>query len=163
MVESFIIFIEILQRPKKKNIIFEKITVPHFILISIFISAEIPAPTSAAKTTTKTIKPVRQKLINKVRANADSYGVILRILDQFFSIIIREFLANSTDLQRVIWKSYLGGSENDEEIVVVVAANITTNISYIRQDRDIKAGVHSIIMVKRPFFYSRCSNCPRYC
>ncbi len=90
--------IEILQRSKKKNIIFEEIIISRSVSTSVSIFVEIPAPTSTAKTTIKTIKPVRQKLINKVRAKADPYGVILRILDQFFSTIIREFLANSTDL-----------------------------------------------------------------
>ena len=72
---------EILQRPKKKNITFEKIATPRSISISIFIPTVTPAPTSAAKTTTKTMKPVRQKLINEVRAKADPHEVILRILD----------------------------------------------------------------------------------
>ncbi len=89
---------EILQRPKKKNITFEKIVTPRSILISISIPAETPAPTSAAKTTIKTMKPVRQKLINKIKAKADPYKIILRILNQPFSTIIKEFLANSTDL-----------------------------------------------------------------
>ncbi len=80
----------------------------------------------------KTTKPVRQKLINKIKAKADSYRIILRMLNQPFSTIIREFLANSTDLQRVMWKSYLGESKSDEEIAIVVAVNITTDISYIR-------------------------------
>src|SRR6266536_1531647 len=73
------------------------------------------------------------------------------MLDQPFSTIIREFLANSTDLQRVIWKNYLGESESDEKIATIIAANIITDISYIRQDGDIKAGVHSIIIIKHPF------------
>jgi len=98
MIESSIIPAEILQRPKKKNIIFKKITTPRSILISIFIPAVTPISTSAAKITTKTIKPVRQKLINKIKAKADLYKVILRILNQPFSTIIKEFLANSTDL-----------------------------------------------------------------
>ena len=68
---------EILQRPKKKNIIFEKITTFRSISISISAPTVTPAPTSAAKMTTKTMKPVRQKLINKVRAKADPYKVIL--------------------------------------------------------------------------------------
>ena len=80
----------------------------------------------------KTTKPVRQKLINKIKAKADSYRIILRMLNQPFSTIIREFLANSTDLQRVMWKSYLGESKSDEEIAIVVAVNITTDINYIR-------------------------------
>ena len=50
---------EILQRPKKKNVIFEKIVTPHSISTSISVFVETPAPTSAAKTTMKTIKPVR--------------------------------------------------------------------------------------------------------
>ena len=74
-------FTEILQRSKKKNITFEKIVVPRFVSIFISTPAETPASISAVKITTKTIKPVRQKLINKVRANADLYKVILRILD----------------------------------------------------------------------------------
>ena len=68
---------EILQRPKKKNIIFKKITIPRFISTSISIPIETLVPTSAAKTITKTIKPVRQKLINKIKAKADPYKVIL--------------------------------------------------------------------------------------
>ncbi len=31
-----------------------------------------------------------------------------------------------------MWKSYLGRSESDEEIVVAIAANITININHIR-------------------------------
>ena len=81
MVESFIMFTEILQRLKKKNIIFEEIVISCFISISVSVSAEIPAPTSAVKTTMKTIKPVRQKLINKIKAKTDSYKIILQILD----------------------------------------------------------------------------------
>ena len=98
MIEFFVIPTKILQRPKKKNVIFEEIVVFCFISTFIFIFTEILVPTSAAKTTTKTMKPIQQKLINKIKAKADLYGVILRILDQFFSTIIREFLANSTDL-----------------------------------------------------------------
>ncbi len=98
------------------------------------------------------MKPVRQKLINEVRAKTDPYRVILRILDPPFSITIKEFLANSTDLQRVIQKNYLGGNKSDEEIIIVVAANITTDINYIYQDGDIKVGVYSIITIKRFFF-----------
>ncbi len=78
MVESSIIFTEILLRPpKKNNIIFEKIAISRSVSIFVSVLAVIPTPTSAAKTTIKTIKPVRQKLINKVRAKADSYRVIL--------------------------------------------------------------------------------------
>src|SRR6266536_6387684 len=51
-----------------------------------------------------------------------------------------------------MWKSYLGRSESDEEIAITITINITTNISYIRQDGDIKVGVHSIITIRR-FFY----------
>ncbi len=91
-------FIEILQRSKKKNITFEEIIIPRSISIFIFISAETPVFTFAAKKTIKTMKPVRQKLINKIRAKADPHRVILRILNQPFSTTIREFLANSTDL-----------------------------------------------------------------
>ena len=97
------------------------------------------------------MKSVRQKLINKVRAKADPYKIILQILDQLFSIIIRKILANSIDLQRVIQKNYLEGSESDEKIATAVATNIITNISYIHQDRNIKAGVHSITIIKRLF------------
>ena len=50
---------EILQRPKKKNIIFEEIIIFRSILISISAPAETPAPTSAVKTMTKTMKSVR--------------------------------------------------------------------------------------------------------
>ena len=81
MVEFPIIFTKILQRPKKKNIIFEVIAVSRFILIFISAFAVTPALTSAVKITTKTIKPVRQKLINEIKAKADLYRVILRILD----------------------------------------------------------------------------------
>ncbi len=93
---------EILQRLKKKNIIFEKIAIFYFISIFIFTSVVTLISTFAAKITMKTIKPIRQKLINKIKAKTDLYRVILQILNQPFSIIIREFLANSTDLQRVI-------------------------------------------------------------
>ena len=72
---------EILQRPKKKNVTFEKTATPRSISTSISTPVVTPASTSAAKTTTKTIKPVQQKLINEVKAKADPYGVILRILD----------------------------------------------------------------------------------
>ncbi len=78
MIEFFIIFIEILLRPsKKKNIIFEEIIIPYFISISVFISAVTLISTSAVKTTTKTMKPVRQKLVNEIRAKADPYRIIL--------------------------------------------------------------------------------------
>jgi len=50
-----------------------------------------------------------------------------------------------------MWKNYLGENESDEKIAIIVAANITTDINYIRQDRDIKAGVHSIITIKYLF------------
>src|SRR6266498_240426 len=50
-----------------------------------------------------------------------------------------------------MWKNYFGESESDEEIAVIIAANITTDINYIRQDGDIKAGVYLIITVKRSF------------
>ncbi len=102
MIEPLIIPTEILQRPKKKNITFEKTVIPRSISIFISTPTVIPVPTSAAKTTMKTIKPIRQKLINKIKAKVDPHKIILRILDQPFSIIIREFLANLTDLQRVI-------------------------------------------------------------
>ena len=49
MIKSLIIFTEILQRPKKKNIIFEKITTPRFISIFIFIFTVTPVSTSAVK------------------------------------------------------------------------------------------------------------------
>ncbi len=68
---------EILQRPKKKNIIFKETITPRSVSTSISTPAKTPAPTSAAKTTIKTMKPVRQKLINKIRAKADPYKVIL--------------------------------------------------------------------------------------
>ncbi len=68
---------EILQRPKKKNIIFEKIITPRSISTFIFIPTKTPAPTSAAKTTIKTIKPIRQKLINKIKTKTDPYKIIL--------------------------------------------------------------------------------------
>ncbi len=70
----------LLRPPKKKNVTFEETTTPRSISISISAPAVTPAPTSAAKTTTKTMKPVRQKLINKVRAKADPHGVILQYL-----------------------------------------------------------------------------------
>ncbi len=58
---------EILLRPsKKKNITFEKTAAFRSISISIFTSVVTLVPTSAAKITTKTMKPVRQKLINKM-------------------------------------------------------------------------------------------------
>ncbi len=81
MIESFVIFTEILQRPKKKNIIFEKIVTPRFISISIFTPAVTLISTSTIKITTKTIKPIRQKLINEIKTKTDPHGVILRILD----------------------------------------------------------------------------------
>ncbi len=81
MIEFSIIFTEILQRPKKKNIIFEKIAVPYSISIFIFISTVTPVFISAIKTTTKTIKPIRQKLINEIRTKTDPYKIILRILN----------------------------------------------------------------------------------
>ncbi len=59
MVESFVVPTEILQRPKKKNIIFEKIVFSRFISTSVFISTEILVFISAAKTTTKTIKLIQ--------------------------------------------------------------------------------------------------------
>ncbi len=78
MVEFFIIPTEILLRSsKKKNIIFEEIAAPRFISIFIFISIVTLVFIFAVKTTTKTIKPVRQKLINEVKTKADFYGVIL--------------------------------------------------------------------------------------
>ena len=80
MVESPVMSTEILQRPKK-NVIFEEIVVSRSVSISVSAFVEIPAPTSAVKMMIKTMKPVRQKLINKVRAKADPYRVILRILD----------------------------------------------------------------------------------
>ena len=80
MIESPVIPTEILQRPKKKNITFEKTTALRSISTSISTPAVTPAPTSAAKTTTKTMKPVRQKLINKIRAKADPHKVILQYL-----------------------------------------------------------------------------------
>ncbi len=98
MIESPVVPTEILQRPKKKNIAFEKIAISRSVSISISTPAVIPASTSTVKTTTKTIKPVRQKLINEIKAKADSYKVILQILNQPFSTTIREFLTNSTDL-----------------------------------------------------------------
>ena len=88
---------EILQRSKKKNIIFEEIIIPRFISIFVSASAVTPAPISTVKTT-KTMKPIQQKLINEIRAKADPHKIILRMLDQPFSITIREFLINSTDL-----------------------------------------------------------------
>ncbi len=101
MIEFPVMFTEILQRPKKKNIIFEEIAISRSVSTSISASAVTPAPIFTVKTT-KTIKPVRQKLINKIRAKTDLYRVILRILDRPFSTIIKEFLANSTDLQRIM-------------------------------------------------------------
>ncbi len=59
MIESPVIPTEILQRPKKKNITFEETTTPRSISTSISIFAVTPASTSTAKTTTKTMKPVR--------------------------------------------------------------------------------------------------------
>ncbi len=78
MIESSIIFIKILLRPsKKKNIIFEKTAISRFISTSISAPAATLAPIFAAKTTTKTMKPVRQKLINKIKTKADLYKIIL--------------------------------------------------------------------------------------
>ncbi len=59
MVESFIIPTEILQRPKKKNIIFEEATISHSISTSISTFAVTLISTSTVKTTTKTMKPIR--------------------------------------------------------------------------------------------------------
>ncbi len=60
IIESPVVFIEILLRPsKKKNVIFEEIAVFRSVLIFVFVPAVTPAPTSAAKMTTKTMKPVR--------------------------------------------------------------------------------------------------------
>ncbi len=71
-------FTEILLRsPKKKNIIFKEIAISRSVLIFISVFVVISAFTSAAKMTTKTMKSVRQKLINEVRAKADLYRVIL--------------------------------------------------------------------------------------
>ena len=50
---------EILQHPKKKNIIFEEIAISRFISIFIFIPVVTPVSTSTVKITTKTMKPVR--------------------------------------------------------------------------------------------------------
>ncbi len=58
MVKSPIISTEILQRSKKKNVIFEKVATPHFISTSIFILVVILVSILAAKMTAKTIKPV---------------------------------------------------------------------------------------------------------
>ena len=98
MVEFSIIPTEILQRPKKKNIIFKKIITPRSVSTSISTPAETLTLTSAIKITIKTLKSVRQKLINEIKAKTDFYEVILRILNQLFSIINREFLTNSIDL-----------------------------------------------------------------
>ena len=81
MIESLIMSTEILQRPKKKNVIFKEIIIPRFISIFVFVYAVTPVSISAAKTMTKTMKPVRQKLINKVRTKTNLYKLILRILD----------------------------------------------------------------------------------
>ncbi len=59
IVESPIMLIKILQRSKKKNIIFKKIITPRSISTSISTLAETSAPTSTAKTTIKMMKPVR--------------------------------------------------------------------------------------------------------
>ena len=78
MVKSPIMPTEILQRPpKKKNVIFEEIVASRSVSTSISAFTVTPVSISAAKTTTKTMKPVRQKLINEVRAKADLHGVIL--------------------------------------------------------------------------------------
>ncbi len=55
MIKSPIIPTEILQRPKKKNIIFKKIAISR----SISAPAVTPASTFTIKTTTKTMKPIR--------------------------------------------------------------------------------------------------------
>ena len=59
MVESPIISTEILQRSKKKNVIFEKVATSRFISTSIFVLVVIFVSILAAKMTAKTIKPVR--------------------------------------------------------------------------------------------------------
>ncbi len=59
MVESPVMLTEILQRPKKKNVIFEETVISRFISRFISVPAVISAFISAAKTMTKTIKPVR--------------------------------------------------------------------------------------------------------
>ncbi len=77
MVESSIVSNEILQRPKKKNIIFDKVAISRFVSIFVFILAVTPVFTFTDKMTTKTMKPVRQKLINEIKTKADPYGIIL--------------------------------------------------------------------------------------
>ena len=62
---------------KKKNVIFKKIVVFYFVSTSISVSAVTLLFISAVKTTMKIMKPVRQKLINEIRAKADFYEVIL--------------------------------------------------------------------------------------
>ena len=60
MIESPAVSIKILLRlSKKKNITFEETATLRSISTSISAPTVTPAPTSAAKTTTKTIKPVR--------------------------------------------------------------------------------------------------------
>ncbi len=81
MVEFSVIPTEILQRPKKNNVIFEETITSRFISISVSIPAVTSASTFIVKTTTRTMKPVRQKLINEVKVKADLYRIILRILD----------------------------------------------------------------------------------
>jgi len=71
---------EILQRSKKKNVIFKETAVSRSVSTSISAPAETLISTSAVKTMIKTMKPVQQKLINKIRAKADPHGVILQYL-----------------------------------------------------------------------------------
>ena len=68
---------EILQRSKKKNVIFKETAVSRSVSTSISAPAETLISTSAVKTMIKTMKPVQQKLINKIRAKADPHKVIL--------------------------------------------------------------------------------------
>ncbi len=60
----------------------------------------------------------------------------------------------------MMWKNYLEENKNDEEIAVIIATNITTDINYIRQDRDIKAEIHLIIIIKRSFFITAAPTIP---
>jgi len=60
----------------------------------------------------------------------------------------------------VIWKNYFEGSESNEEIAATIAVNITTDINHIRQNGDIKVGVHSITAVRRSFYIAAAPTIP---
>ena len=49
------------------------------------------------------------------------------------------------------YRKVISEEVSDEKIAAAVAINITTDISHIRQDKDIKAGIHLITTIKHPF------------